>query len=490
MWKVICCLAAILPCTAKVQETEGDRVVVIPRQEVSGRVVAFQREGLLRVAVRGGRTVHFPVERIARIYLGKQETPKSDPNVARIQLRESGVVSGAELQYSEARLKFRAWESEFRIPRGEIRSLLLSPMTVAMPEPKEEEADLVIREVPGTGAVAEYGELVELNGKQIRLERGGETREFDRSTVRQIHFFSKEERPSAPSGWFGKVLARNGDRIVGVLSSLDERTVEVFSHVLGKVRLARSTILSITFVPSPKVSTGNVLICDQVGVKEFDRTGKEIWSYSTGVQGAWAAVKVESGNVLIANSNYSKVLEVSAEKTVAWTLDCNYPYDLQRLENGNTLVAEYYGNCVTEYDPNRRRVWSCAKVSQPTSVQRLDNGNTLIVSNNQMIEVDNGEREVWRAKLDKVQPWRAVRLDGGNTLLCDPQRGLVLEIDGQSKEVWKKEGLSRPVAAVRLEDGNTLILEQGANRMIEVDPSKRVVGEIKGLSSPQGLSVY
>ena len=92
-----------------------------------------------------------------------------------------------------------------------------------------------------------------------------------------------------------------------------------------------------------------------------------------------------------------------------------------------------------------------------------------------------------------IRPHRAVRLENGNTLITDLQKGQVVELDPNSVEVWKKSGLSHPVQAVRLEDGNTLILEQGANRVIEVDPANpRLTTDLKlpRLSVPQGMTSY
>jgi len=95
------------------------------------------------------------------------------------------------------------------------------------------------------------------------------------------------------------------------------------------------------------------------------------------------------------------------------------------------------------------------------------------------------------AGLQGVRPWRAQRLESGNTLITDYQRGQVVEVDPESKQVWKKTGLSRPVQAIRLEEGNILILEQGANRLIEVDPAtNKSVDVVKGLNYPQGMSTY
>ena len=120
------------------------------------------------------------------------------------------------------------------------------------------------------------------------------------------------------------------------------------------------------------------------------------------------------------------------------------------------------------------------------------------VLNNAVFEVnhDPQPREQWRANLLRagtIRPHRAVRLENGNTLITDQQKGQVVELDSNSVEVWKVTGLVHPAQAVRLEDGNTLILEQGANRVVEIDPANpRNRTEIlkRGLSVPMGMTTY
>jgi len=293
------------------------------------------------------------------------------------------------------------------------------------------------------------------------------------------------------------VLLHNGDKLVGVLEAFTADRVRIFSHLFGEAEIDKKNIQSVSFVQHARMSVGNILICDQNGIREFDRTGKELWTYANNTAYAWSARKLESGNVLIANTNFNQVLEVKPSgKTggeVVWRMEqSNYPYDAIRLDNGNTLVAEYYSNRVVEYEAkSKNAVWQAA-INYPVSVQRLESGTTLVCSNYQVVELDRDGKQKWQASLQGVRPHRAQRLENGNTLITDFQRGQVVEIDPESKVVWKKTSLSRPVQALRLEDGNILILEQGANRLIEIDPANpnKLTPIITGLNYPQGLSTY
>ena len=384
-------------------------------------------------------------------------------------------------------------------------------------ELREEPRDVLIREVsrkeegkeaPVRELVADYGQLVAIGGK-VRFraipppakegEPPGkeEEREHDRASVKHVYLHREGGPAESPPGWFAKLAFRNGDKLVGTLQAVLPDRVRFFSHLVGNVELARKHLHSVAFVPQARMTVGNVLVCDQNGIREFDAQGKETWTYAQNTQYSWSARKLPNGNVLIANTNYNQVIEVKPEGRsggkVEWKIEqSNYPYDAVRLENGNTLVAEYYANRVAEYDAKTRAIAWQAAVNYPISVQRLEDGNTLVCSNYQVVELDREGREKWRANLGGVRPWRAQRLENGNTLITDYQRGQVVEVDSESHVLWTMPNLSRPVQSIRLEDGNTLILEQGQNRVIEVDPMnpKKIVGEIKGLNYPQGMSTY
>ncbi len=485
MMRWILAAAILLP-----QDDSGERLVLTSGEEMLGSVSGFDADGSLRFRTKAGRLLRIPIERVHRLQFQKVEAVQTDPRVSRIQFVHGTSLAAPTPVLKDGLIRFHAWGTEFRVRRDHLRTLHVSPLEGPMPEVKEDKRDIAILEEEKK-ASARYGTVESLDETELALVEGNRTTKIPRASVRRIHFQVPASSKEVAPGWFARALMRNGDRIVGVLSDVGEKRIELFSHVLGRVSLEKSHIHSIAFLPYARSSVGNLLISDQTGVKEFDRSGRELWSFATNAQYSWMAVKLDNGNVLIANTNQNQVVEVDSNREVKWQLDgVNYPYDVQRLENGNTLVAEYYGNRVCEYDPQKTRVWTCAKVPYPIGAQRLENGNTLITGSNQVVEVDRNGNEVWRAKVDRLRAWRASRLDNGHTLISDYQRGMVLEIDSANREVWRKEGLSRPMAAVRAEDGNTWILEQGANRVIEVDPAKKVVCEIKGLSTPQGLSCY
>ncbi|HXG61355.1 MAG TPA: PQQ-binding-like beta-propeller repeat protein [Planctomycetota bacterium] len=480
-----------------------ERLFLVDRTELRGRLVDVQAAG---VAVfregQAGRERRLPLEEATHLLFGSGGPVRPDPQAEQVRLLHGARLSGRVESFDGRRLVLEASFGRLTLAREDIRSLSLSPLRGAPPEVREEPRDILIAEKAGgpeevKGEVA-YGTLRGIDANAVRfVPPSGEERSWERGTVREIFLF----RPGAPSepppGWFARVLLRNGDRFVGVLEGATPASIRVFCPLFGRAEVPKKLVLTIAFVPQARMTVGHVLVCDQNGVREFDRQGREVWSYTENVQYAWSARKLDNGNVLIANTNHNQVIEVKPSGRqggeVVWRLDgCMYPYDAVRLENGNTLVAEHAGGRVAEYDARTRAVvWQHA-VNSPMSVQRLDHGTTLICANFQLFEVDRDGRVRWQMRVPGVFAWRAQRLENGNTLVVDHRRGQVLEIDRDGKAVWTLGNLSRPVQALRLDDGNTLILEQGQNRVLEADPAdpRKTVPRITGLEYPQAMSTY
>lgn len=488
---------AALLFTALLQDPE--RLVLADRTELRGAATAVDDSGAVRFRDRAsGRELAVAPEEIARLSFS-EAPPVRDPAAEQVRLHLGGSLSGRIRSADAEAVVLEHPAGTLRVRRDHVRALVFAPLGGALPEIREEAADVLVRESDdGRSLTADYGRLASA-GDSLAFVVGGETRTHARAKVRQVILHRGGATPDASAGWFAKAVFRNGDRIVGMLRSFTPEKVGLFAPALGTVEVPKASLQAISFVPQSRLSIGNLLVCDQAGVREFDRQGRELWSYTQSVQYAWSARKLDNGNVLIANTNYNQVLEVKPSgKTggeIVWRLDqVSYPYDAVRLENGNTLVAEYAANRVAEYDARTRApVWQHA-ANNPSSVQVLDNGRLLIASVHQVTEVDRAGTEQWRLTAPGIRAHRAARLESGNTLVTD-HRGQVVEFDADSKRVWTAQGLQRPVQAIRLEDGNTLILEQGNNRIVEVDPlnAKKhvpVMADLLRLQFPQGMSLY
>ncbi|MBI2933861.1 MAG: PQQ-binding-like beta-propeller repeat protein [Planctomycetes bacterium] len=489
-------LSAAWPCQAAPAGQE--HVVLLSREEFTGQIREYRREGVV-ILQDGERTRSIPIEDVARI-LFEPAPAFTVENGEKLRLQHGGLLTGAKTTYADGEFSIETAYGRIGVRRDDVRSVSFAPLDGNVPELKDDTQGILIWKPKDEGKTelkADYGELTRIDADLVVIKNAeGKATEVPRAAARVLYMRPEAKtRSEMPAGWFVKALLKNGDKIVGVLRAIEPERITLFSHLLGIVSVKKPLIHSLTFVQYPRMSVGNIVLCEQNGVRELDRAGREIWRYQNNVAYPWAARKLDNGHVLIANTNYNQVLEVRPRDKVGgdvvWQLDnVNYPYDVRRLEDGHTLVAEYYGNRVSEFEPkNKTVVWQTGKCNYPISAQRLENGNTLICSTYQIVEINEKQEEKWRATVT-VRPWRAERLDNGNTLIVDQQRGVVLEIDPKNVEIWRKESLSRPNAAVRLDDGNTLILEQGKNQIIDVDPAGKTVNTITGLNYPLHISSY
>lgn len=487
--------AAVAALLAAGQEGGGlDRVILYTGEEVRGELVEIRVDGLL-VVRQGTLKRSIPIEEATRIQF--EDKPKIVAEKGeRIWHRLGGVMTGTVESIAEGRVRIRASHGNYSLARAEVRFISLTPTGSWMPGVKDETSDCILRAPAGAKASewrAEAGEVESLDADRVRV--GG--KEVPRAEVRVVRFHAGTA-PAAPTGWFARVLFKNGDGLAGTLRRVERTRIHLFSHAAGAVTIEKQAIHSIAFGTAPRMRSGYMMLCDQAGVKELDREGKVVWSYTENVPNSWAARKLPGGNVLIANPGTGQVLEIRPSSAtggeIVLQLDgLNYPSDAQRLENGNTLVAEYQGNRVAEFDGKDRTVKWSAGVPQPTSVERLEDGNTLVCQNQQAV-VEYGPKgtEVARWAPPGVSPWRATRLPGGTTLIADMSRHQIVEIDRQGAVVWswKKDGVSNPYQAVRLDDGNTLILVFRFGHILEVDPQGAEVRKIPGFSSPGNLTVH
>lgn len=475
-----------------------DRLVYADRSELRGELGGLDASGaiLFRDAA-SGRVLNVSPEEVWKLsFEGDGAAADEKPGEESVRFSLGGGLSGKKLRFEKDEAVLEHAAGALRVRRAEIRVLTLAAPSGALPEIKEGTEDVVIREDDKKALVAELGRLVSIKDA-VTLAVDGAEKTFPREAVKQVLLRGEARAGEAATGWFAKLAFRNGDKVVGVLRGAPAGKLVLYSTALGAVELDRKHLRSLTFVPTARLSVGHLLICDQAGVRELDRAGREIWSYQQSAQYAWSARKLENGNVLVANTNFNEVIEIRPTGRtggdVVWRQQqANYPYDAVRLDNGNTLVAEYATNRVVEYDAKTKQpAWQHA-IDYPHAVQRLENGNTLICTSASVVEIDRQGKERWRLAAAGLRPHRATRLENGNTLVVDHQRGRVVEFNPQSVEVWKQQGLSRPVQALRLDDGGTLILEQGMNRVLEVDVAgaRRPMPGIRDLRYPQGMSMY
>lgn len=115
-----------------------------------------------------------------------------------------------------------------------------------------------------------------------------------------------------------------------------------------------------------KLDTGNYLVCHEADgcVREYDESGKIVWSYTLDLAGrpramghgpeghgtdVYGAIRLKNGNTVIAGGNNNRVIEVNKDGKVVWSIDQKelpnitlaWVTTLHALPNGNLIV----GNC-------------------------------------------------------------------------------------------------------------------------------------------------
>ncbi|MEO8564449.1 MAG: hypothetical protein ABI601_20410, partial [bacterium] len=133
---------------------------------------------------------------------------------------------------------------------------------------------------------------------------------------------------------------------------------------------------------------------DDNRVSEYDRDGKQIWSFTT--YKPWSAVRLDNGHTLMTSAPTS-IVEVDKTGNVVWEFSQKNVPDIQlfqlqevsRLANGNTIVTnwcpansrdpkDWPGTVqVLEITPDKRVVWALSQWKEPdlgpfSSMQLLD----------------------------------------------------------------------------------------------------------------------
>lgn len=171
-------------------------------------------------------------------------------------------------------------------------------------------------------------------------------------------------------------------------------------------------------------------------VREIDRNGAVVWTYSDPSMNALGVVRLPNDNTLIANAS-GNVIEVSpAGKVVRKTEARVTPWKAYPLPNGNLLIAD--GNEARELDWRGETLRTFDQAKELHDAQRLWNGHTLITSHrdNKVLEVDAAGRIVHTIETTK-NPHTAIRVSNGDTIIGG--RGFVSRRNERGVLVWKHD---------------------------------------------------
>ena len=190
---------------------------------------------------------------------------------------------------------------------------------------------------------------------------------------------------------------------------------------------------------------------------------------------------------LCADYGQGKAFVVEADGKIAWQYAVPGTLDVWRLPNGNFLLNRTQG--ALEITRDKKIVWeyTIAKGSEVHTCQPLADGGVLLGESGpcRLIEVDRQgkiRKEIKVLSTTKAthsQMRMARKTAAGTYLVAQMGDRLVREYDVDGKEIRTIRVPGNPYIAVRLPGGNTLIGCGDGHKLIEVDPQDKVVWKVE-----------
>ena len=226
-------------------------------------------------------------------------------------------------------------------------------------------------------------------------------------------------------------------------------------------------------------------------------------------------------------SEAAKIAEISPDKKIVWQYEskpkAGYTghvevHSFQRLPDGLTMIAEGGNRRIVEVDKDGKIVHEIPLVVEHPNphvdtrmARKLDNGHYLVCQggDSTVREYDGAGKVVWSYKLDLdgrpasgghgpeghgTEPYGAIRLPNGNTLIAAGNGNRVIEVSPEGKVVWKIEQHELPGITLAwvttlevLPNGNLIFGNCHAGpenpQLIEVTRDKRVVWTFKNFKT-------
>ncbi|WP_367871743.1 hypothetical protein [Luteolibacter sp. Populi] len=236
------------------------------------------------------------------------------------------------------------------------------------------------------------------------------------------------------------------------------------------------------------------------------KEGKVIWTYATGVGPEYDDVwMLSNGNILYSRMTY--VAMITPDKKVVWRYDCNLSKDEKKteihacqpigldkvmfVENGLPPKLKVINIKTGAVEVDREiPIEAGTGVHGQFRRARVTAQGTYLISylvGNRVVEYDKDFKEIWKYEIN--QPWAAIRLKNGNTLITNEKDSLSREVNAKGETVWEfncntdlpaeYRFASAPQTCTRLANGNTIFTSRGKNgegpQLIEVTPDKKVV---------------
>lgn len=203
-----------------------------------------------------------------------------------------------------------------------------------------------------------------------------------------------------------------------------------------------------------------------------------------------------NGNILITVGPKKKVIEVDAAGKEVWSFSegLEHPLAAQRLADGNTLIGDARLGRVIEVDRAGKVVWKYESADlanmRMRNANRTPAGTTLIAVEavSKLIEVDKAGKIVWQwqaSEGDKRRLYQGKRLANGNTRLTLSDPGEMVEVNPAGQIVRSVGGKNMAIQMGwtsghdTLPNGNVLLSDYTGRRLLEVDAAGKLVNELR-----------
>ena len=252
------------------------------------------------------------------------------------------------------------------------------------------------------------------------------------------------------------------------------------------------------------------------------RGGRIVWQYSIPLHPASHvtqefddATRLKNGDILF--SRLTGAGEVRPDKTLAWNYDAPPGAEVHSIQSiGKHRVLIMRNGTPAEamiIDTKSGKILheipistSIAKTHSQFRHIRMTRAGTILVphlSEGKVVEYDMSGKAVW--SVEAKNPWQAVRLRNGNTLISGDYANYVREVNPKGETVWEFTQADVPditlfstQTAQRLANGNTVISNWSASdknaaewpgtvQILEVTPAKKVVWALRSWEDPLDL---
>ena len=223
---------------------------------------------------------------------------------------------------------------------------------------------------------------------------------------------------------------------------------------------------------------------------------------------------LENGYMLITDSDRHRVMEIYRQtKEITWQYgitgaigsgpnQLGYPRSITLTPDDTFIISDQHNSRVIEVNRDKEIIWSyggwddgISPINAPYYAQRTKDDTILITdwSNHVILEVTRDKEICWEYGTKKspgsdfgelMYPESAIRLENGNTLICDTRNNRVLEVKpdmdmenvfGGDTEENKELNLNNPTSAYRTQNGNTLIVSNNNKNVYELTPEKKII---------------